>query len=275
MDSRAIQNSLAAIRRLTQFIPEVGVVMGTGLGGAVGLDRVEASIPYKEIPGFPEPRVVGHPGRLQLGELFGVRVAILAGRAHYYEGYGLPEITLPIRVLKGLGAHSLILTNAAGGLDPAYEAGDLVLIADHLNLMGGNPLRGLEDPDLGERFVELSDPYDPNLRRIALEVAQAEGVVLREGVYAGLAGPSLETRAECRALRILGADLVGMSTVPEVIVARQVGLKVLGISVVTNRAGVPAGADVIRARAEGAAPRLGRLIQGILCRLREEGELEG
>lgn len=270
MGLEAVQKSRAAIRKLTRSSPGIGVVLGTGLCEAVKLDALEVSIPYHEIPDFPLPRVSGHAGVLHCGELARVKVAILAGRTHYYEGYDLFEITLPIRVLKSLGVDLLILTNAAGGLNPIYEPGDLMLLRDHLNLIGENPLRGLE-AEWCERFVELAEAYDPGLRRLAISVARTKGLKLREGVYAALAGSSLETRAECRALRVLGADAVGMSTVPEVIVARQLGMEVLGISVITNRAGGPAvGSDGILARAKEAGVKLGSLIRGIVEQLREK-----
>jgi purine-nucleoside phosphorylase len=214
----------------------VALVLGSGLGAfADELEGAEA-IPYAEIPGFARPTVEGHAGRLVVGRVAGVGVAAMQGRFHFYEGYTLEEVTFPVRVLASLGASSLVLTNAAGGLNNSFEQGSLVCISDHLNLMGTNPLLGPNDARFGPRFPDMTEVYDREYQDAAITEAHAMGVELRRGIYAALSGPSYETPAEIRMLRLLGADAVGMSTVPEAIVARQMGLRVLGISCITNMA---------------------------------------
>ncbi|MFL6282280.1 MAG: purine-nucleoside phosphorylase [Pyrinomonadaceae bacterium] len=214
----------------------VALVLGSGLGAfADELEGAEA-IPYAEIPGFARPTVEGHAGRLVVGRVGGVMVAAMQGRFHFYEGYRLEEVTFPVRVLALLGASSLVLTNAAGGLNNSFEQGSLVLISDHLNLMGTNPLLGPNDARFGPRFPDMTDVYDREYQDAAIAESHVMGLELRRGIYAALSGPSYETPAEIRMLRLLGADAVGMSTVPEAIVARQMGLRVLGISCITNMA---------------------------------------
>jgi purine-nucleoside phosphorylase len=214
----------------------VALVLGSGLGAfADELEGAEA-IPYAEIPGFARPTVEGHAGRLVVGKVGGVMVAAMQGRFHFYEGYKLEEVTFPIRVLALLGASSLVLTNAAGGLNNSFEQGSLVLISDHLNLMGTNPLLGPNDTRFGPRFPDMTDVYDREYQDAAIAESHEMGLELRRGIYAALSGPSYETPAEIRMLRLLGADAVGMSTVPEAIVARQMGVRVLGISCITNMA---------------------------------------
>jgi purine-nucleoside phosphorylase len=214
----------------------IALVLGSGLGAfADQLEEAEA-IPYSEIPGFARSTVEGHAGRLVVGGVGGVTVAAMQGRFHFYEGYTLEEVTFPIRTLALLGAKSLVLTNAAGGLNNSFEQGSLVLISDHLNLMGANPLLGRNDPRFGPRFPDMTDVYDREYQDAAIVEAHAIGLELRRGIYAALSGPSYETPAEIRMLRLLGADAVGMSTVPEAIVARQMSLRVLGISCITNMA---------------------------------------
>ena len=214
----------------------VALVLGSGLGAfADELEDAEA-IAYDEIPGFARPTVEGHAGRLVVGGVGGVTVAAMQGRFHFYEGYALEEVTFPVRVLALAGARSLVLTNAAGGLNNSYEQGSLILISDHLNLMGTNPLLGRNDPRFGPRFPDMTEVYDREYQEAAAAEARAMGLELRRGVYAALSGPSYETPAEIRMLRLLGADAVGMSTVPEAIVARQMGLRVLGLSCITNMA---------------------------------------
>jgi len=214
----------------------VGLVLGSGLGAFA--DEVEESvaIPYEEIPGFARSTVEGHAGRLVLGKVAGASVIVLQGRFHFYEGYALEEVTFPIRVLGLLGIKSLVLTNAAGGLNNSFKQGALMMISDHLNLMGTNPLRGANDARFGTRFPDLSDVYDREFQEAAMAEAHAMELELKRGIYAALTGPSYETPAEIRMLRALGADAVGMSTVPEAIVARHMGIKVLGISCITNMA---------------------------------------
>ncbi len=248
--------------------PHAAIILGTGLGRLAEELEVEAAIPYGEIPGFPEPTVEAHHGRLLCGTLAGKTVVAMQGRFHRYEGYSLQQVTLPVRVLHALGAPALIVSNACGGMNPAWSAGDLMLITDHINLLGDNPLLGPNDDDLGPRFPDMSAPYDGRLQELARAVARAEGVTLREGVYVAVTGPNLETRAEYRMLRRLGADVVGMSTVPEVIVAVHAGMRVLGISIITDEC-IPETlmptslADVI-AVAGRAEPKLGRLVHGVL-----------
>ncbi|MDZ4792891.1 MAG: purine-nucleoside phosphorylase [Bacteroidota bacterium] len=214
--------------------PVVGIVMGTGLGAMA--DKIEnpISIPYPAIPNFPEATVEFHKGNLLYGSVGDVKVIAMQGRFHYYEGYSMQQITFPIRVMKALGINYLFLSNAAGGLNPSYKKGDLVLLEDHINFLPDNPLRGVSDPALGQRFVDMSRPYDMRLIKLLEDTALLQNKMVKKGIYAAVMGPNLETRAEYRWLRSTGADLVGMSTVPEVIVANQAGIKCAAISVVTD-----------------------------------------
>ena len=214
----------------------VAVVLGSGLGAFADELEDAESIPFAEIPGFARPTVEGHAGRLVTGRVSGVQVAAMQGRFHFYEGYTLEEVTFPVRTLGLLGARSLVLTNAAGGLNNSYEQGALILISDHLNLMGTNPLLGKNDERFGPRFPDMTEVYDREYQEAAINEAREMGLELRRGIYAALSGPSYETPAEIRMLRLLGADAVGMSTVPEAIVARQMSMRVLGLSCITNMA---------------------------------------
>jgi purine-nucleoside phosphorylase len=214
----------------------VALVLGSGLGAFADDLEDAVAIPYEEIPGFARSTVEGHAGRLVAGRVAGVPLVVLQGRFHFYEGYALDEVTFPIRVLGLFGIKALVLTNAAGGLNNSFKQGALMLISDHLNLMGTNPLRGANDPRFGTRFPDMSDVYDREFQEAAICEAQAMKIELKRGIYAALTGPSYETPAEIRMLRALGADAVGMSTVPEAIVARHMGIKVLGISCITNMA---------------------------------------
>jgi inosine/guanosine/xanthosine phosphorylase family protein len=216
--------------------PCLGLVLGSGLGGLADSVEDATAIPYKDLPGFPVGSVAGHAGRLVLGTLEGTPVVVLQGRAHLYEGIPASDLAVPTRTVRALGAETIVLTNAAGSLNPAAGPGDLMALTDHINLMGANPLAGPNDDELGPRFVGLGDAYDVDLRAQLHAAAQAEGVELHEGVYLAVAGPSFETPAEIRAFKVLGADAVGMSTVPEVIVARHCGLKVAAVSAITNLA---------------------------------------
>ena len=231
-----IGRALASIRERTPLEPRVAAVLGSGLGAFADELRDRVEIPYGEIPGWPPSTAVGHAGRLVLGRLEGVETAVMSGRAHLYEGYSPQQAVFGVRVLARMGARSLVLTNAAGGINLDYRRGALVLISDHINMQGANPLTGPNDDSLGPRFPDMSEAYPARLREIARECAREIGVTLSEGVYAAVAGPNYETPAEIRALRVLGADLVGMSTVPEVIAANHMGLRVLAISCVTNMA---------------------------------------
>lgn len=257
--------------------PQVGIITGSGLSGLTEEVEEPFVIPNGEIPDFPPATVEGHPGRLVFGYLAGKAVAVMQGRSHFYEGYPLEQVTLPVRVIRALGADTLIVTNAAGGLNEAFKAGDLMLITDHISLvgMGGHsPLFGPNDERLGPRFVDMSGAYDKELRKIALEVGRELGLELRQGVYAMVGGPTFETPAEIRFLRFMGADAVGMSTVPEVVVARHGGMQVLGISHISNMAvGHPLEAkkeglheEVLEA-GEKALPKLLALIKGVLGRI--------
>jgi purine-nucleoside phosphorylase len=229
-----IDAAVEAVRGRSSVRPRVGITLGTGLGGLVEEMEIDCRIPYAEIPGFPHPRVTSHEGTLILGALAGCPAAVLEGRYHVYEGYSLEEITLPVRVLSALGVELAIFSNAAGGLHPQFERGDIMLIADHINLMGVNPLIGPNDDRLGPRFPDMSQPYHrettARLETLALDL----GIRTRRGVYAALTGPCLETPAEYRFLRLIGADAVGMSTVPEVIVAAHCGLRSIGLSCITD-----------------------------------------
>lgn len=230
------QQAIDAIKTKTSIQPRIGLILGSGLGMLA--DEIEQAdvIPYHEIPGFPTSTVEGHSGELVLGTLEGQPVITMKGRFHLYEGHGLDSVTFPIRVMKQLGVETILVTNAAGGINTEFGAGDLMLITDHLNLMYRNPLIGPNDNELGARFPDMSTAYDPQLRQLAKKVAQSQGIRLQEGVYAGVLGPSYETPAEIRMMRTIGADAVGMSTVPEVIVARHAGIKVVGISCISNMA---------------------------------------
>ena len=231
-----LQETVAAITALTPEVPVVGLVLGSGLGAYADTFERRTVVPFDQLPHFPRSTVTGHSGNLVLGRAEGVAVAALQGRVHFYEGYSISQVVYPVRVLGRLGVRRLVVTNAAGGIDPAFRPGDLMLVTDHLNLMGTNPLIGPNLDELGVRFPDMSEAYDPRMREVALAVAGRLGIALRQGVYAGLTGPSYETPAEIRMLRGLGASAVGMSTVPEVIAANHMGIRVLGISCITNMA---------------------------------------
>ena len=252
-------------------VPDVAIVLGTGLGGLAARIAVETTIEYGDIPGFPLSTVESHAGRLLCGTLAGKTVIAMQGRFHRYEGYSLAQVTFPIRVLRALGAPSLVVSNACGGMHPLWAPGDLMLIADHINLLGDNPLIGPNDDRLGPRFPDMSEPYDRKLRALARTVANELRLTLREGVYVAVPGPNLETRAEYRYLRAIGADVVGMSTVPEVIVAIHGGMRVLGISIITDQclpdALEPASVEKIIAVAARAEPNLTSLVCGVLERV--------
>ena len=261
-------DAVRRIRQETALASQVGVVLGSGLGRLA--DEVEDAIeiPYGEIPGWPASTAVGHEGVLVLGSVEGVRVAVMRGRAHLYEGMGAERVVFGVRVLGELGVRTLVVTNAAGAIDESLRPGELVLISDHVNLMGTSPLVGPNDDELGPRFPDMGDAYDPELRRLAREVAARLGIEVGEGVYGGWLGPQFETPAEIRFMRAVGADLAGMSTVPEVIAARHLGIRCLGISVVTNMAaGVADGRidhEAVLAVGADAEPRLTQLLRELL-----------
>ena len=266
-----IQAAADVVRARTPLVPEIGVILGTGLGGLAERISVEREVPYGQIPGFPLSTVETHAGKLLLGRLGGRPVVAMQGRFHRYEGYDLQQVTFPVRVMHALGARVLVVSNACGGMNPLWAPGELVLLSDHINLLGDNPLVGPNDERLGPRFPDMSAPYDPELRALARAVALELGIVLREGVYVAVAGPNLETRAEYRMLRALGADVVGMSTVPEVIVAGHQGMRAVGVSIITDQclpdALEPAEIGRIIATASRAEPELTRLITTLVERL--------
>ncbi len=266
-----IQNASSTIRARTRAEPRLAIILGTGLGGLAEEIETESSIPYEEIPDFPVPTVESHSGRLLIGQLSGQTVVAMQGRFHRYEGYTLQQVTFPVRVMRELGAEILIVSNACGGMNPMWNVGELMLIADHINLLGDNPLIGPNLDELGPRFPDMSAPYDRELQRIALEVAKEEKITLRRGVYVAVPGPNLETRAEYRFLRSAGADVVGMSTVPEVIVAIHGGMRVLGVSIITDMclpdALKPANVEEIIRIAGQVEPQLTQLIRKVAARL--------
>jgi purine-nucleoside phosphorylase len=265
------REAAAVIRRHLRRGPEVAIVLGSGLGALADLVEADAVVPYAEIPHFPRPGVPGHAGRLVLGTIEGRAVAVLQGRAHFYEGIPLAQVVFPVRTLRVLGARVLLVTNASGGLNPAFAPGDLLLITDHINGMGTNPLVGPNEDDFGPRFPDMAAAYDPALAAILRETAAEAGIVLREGVYLAVPGPLYETPAELRMMRGWGADAVGMSTVPEVIAARHAGMRVAGLSVIANLATgeTPAVAThgEVLAVVRRAAPQCAALVRGLVRRL--------
>ncbi len=266
-----VDEAASVIREQYARTPVAAIVLGTGLGRLAQEIDVEAAIDYGSIPGFPLSTVESHAGRLLCGTLAGKPVVAMQGRFHRYEGYSLQQVTFPVRVLRALGASTLVVSNACGGMNPLWRPGDLMLIADHINLLGDSPLIGPNDDRLGVRFPDMSAPYDEGLRAMAREIALARGIALREGVYVAVTGPNLETRAEYRMLRAIGADVVGMSTVPEVIVAVHGGMRVLGLSIITDECLPdrlePATVEQIIAVANRAEPGLAQVVRGVVERL--------
>lgn len=270
--AKQIDEATALIRSRWTGTPKVGLILGTGLGGLAEQIGHKTITPYGEIPNFPKSTSPSHSGQLVCGELCGVPIVAMEGRFHFYEGYSMQQITFPVRVMKALGADTLVVTNAAGGMNPHYELGDVMVIDDHINLMGDNPLRGINDDKLGPRFPDMCEPYSRELSLIALQAALELGIQAHKGVFVAVTGPNLETRAEYRMLRGMGADVVGMSTVPEVLVAVHAGLKVLGFSVVTDiclpDALEPVDIQKILAVAAKGGEKLARLIPKVFERLR-------
>jgi len=265
-----VQDATKLVRSRWKGAPRVGLVLGTGLGALAREIDAEALIPYPEIPFFPHSTVESHKGQLVCGRLAGQSVVAMEGRFHLYEGYSPWQVTFPIRVMKELGCQLLIVSNAAGGLNPLYDKGDLIVIEDHINLMGVNPLIGPNDDRLGPRFPDLIEPYDRALQNLALKLAREQNIVAHRGVYVAVVGPNLETRAEYRYLQGIGADLVGMSTVPEVLVAVHAGMKVLGFSIVTDMclpdALKPVCIEEIIAVANQAEAKLRTIVRGVIER---------
>jgi purine-nucleoside phosphorylase len=265
-----VQEASRTVRSHWSGAPTVGIVLGTGLGALAREIESATAIPYPEIPYFPRSTVESHKGQLVCGTLVGHSVIAMEGRFHLYEGYTPSQVTFPIRVMKELGCKLLIVSNAAGGLNPLFEKGDLIVIDDHINLMGVNPLIGPNDDRLGPRFPDLIEPYDRELQNLALRVALESNIVAHRGVYAAVTGPNLETRAEYRFLRLIGADVIGMSTIPEVLVAVHAGLKVLGFSIATDMclpdALEPVRIEEILAVANQAEAKLRTIVKGVLER---------
>jgi purine-nucleoside phosphorylase len=264
-----LQEATAAIKKAWNRVPHAGIILGTGLGPLVKEIHEEASLDYADIPHFLRSTATSHRGRLVCGELNGLPVMVMEGRFHKYEGYHLKEITFPVRVMKAMGADLLVVSNACGGLNPNYRSGDIMVIEDQINLMGDNPLFGINDDRLGPRFPDMCQPYDFGLIQRALRIARQNDIVAHQGVFVAVAGPNLETRAEYRFLRNIGADVVGMSTVPEVIVAVHCGMRTVGFSVITDMclpdALEPANVEHIIGIANAAAPRLTKLVTGVLA----------
>jgi purine-nucleoside phosphorylase len=260
--------ALAFIQSKTDFRPDFLIILGTGLGRLASQIQVEVSIPYNEIPHFPVSTVESHAGRLLFGTLSGKKVVAMQGRFHYYEGYSMQQIVFPVRVLKALSVSTLLVSNACGGMNPNFRRGDIMCITDHINLIGDNPLIGANDNELGPRFPDMSEPYTRSLIDVADTVALSKGIKMHHGVYVAVSGPNLETRAEYRFLRQIGGDVVGMSTVPEVITAIHMGMKVLGISVITDEC-FPDSLKAVEMKeileaADMAEPKMTSVIMGVL-----------
>jgi len=257
------------IQAQAQTKPQIAIILGSGLGALADDVQVDAVFPYAELPNFPVSTVVGHAGRLALGTLAGKNVVVMQGRFHYYEGYPMTQVVFPVWVMQALGAETLIVTNAAGGLNPDFDPGDVMLITDHINMMGDNPLRGPNLDDLGPRFPDMTNAYSLKLRDLTLRVAKNENINLQQGVYTAWAGPSYETKAERRLLRLIGGDAVGMSTVPEVTAANHAGMQVLGLSAITNKATGSADQEPddhtqVVAMAKVAGEKLVRLVRSVI-----------
>jgi purine-nucleoside phosphorylase len=263
-----IMEALNFIRTRTKLEPKIGIILGTGLGGLAKEIEAETIIDYGDIPHFPISTVESHHGKLIFGKLSSKDVVAMQGRFHYYEGYTMKQITFPVRVMKFLGVKYLLISNAAGGLNPLFRKGDLMIITDHINLLGDNPLIGPNDDELGPRFPDMSEPYSKELIELAEQIALEEKIRVQKGVYVAMTGPSLETRAEYRFLRLIGADAVGMSTVPENIVANHMGMKVFGISVITDEcfpdALQPLSVEEVIRVASETEPKLTRLMKRLV-----------
>ncbi len=266
-----IEETVKVIRKYTNKDYEVGIVLGTGLGGLVNEIKIEHEIHYSELPHFPLSTVESHSGKLILGTLSNKNVFVMQGRFHFYEGYTMQQITYPIRVMKKMGVKTLILSNACGGMNPQFKRGDIMIITDHINLLGDNPLIGKNEDELGPRFPDMSEAYDKNLIALAEEIALENKIKVQKGVYVAVAGPNLETKAEYRFLRAIGADVVGMSTVPENIVANHMGIKVFGLCIVTDECFPdslkPVDLKEILAAAAEAEPKMTKIIKEVVSKL--------
>jgi purine-nucleoside phosphorylase len=266
-----VQEAVKAVRKTVKGVPQVGIILGTGLGAILKQMEVQQTIDYRKVPHFSRSTVLSHAGRLVFGKFGGVKAVVMEGRFHCYEGYSMEAVTFPVRVIKALGAKFLFISNVAGGLNPQFQKGDLMLISDHINLMGANPLIGPNDERLGIRFPDMIEPYSSRLMKLARESASKNGIPLREGVYLGVMGPCLETRAEYRMMRAFGADAVGMSTVPEVITAVHAGLETLAVSAISDMclpdALKPVVIEEIIEAANSASPKLACLFRSVIERL--------
>lgn len=266
-----IKQTAEFLKDKTQFSPSVGIILGTGLGGLVNEIEIEHAIPYEEIPNFPVSTVEGHSGKLIFGKLGGKDVVALQGRFHFYEGYSMNEVVFPVRVMKFLGISSLIVSNASGGVNPTFEVGDIMIIDDHINLFPTNPLIGKNYEELGPRFPDMSEPYDHKMIKMAEKIAADNDIYLVKGTYAGLTGPTLETPAEYKYVRAIGSDTVGMSTVPEVIAARHMGIPCFGFSIITDL-GVPGKIiemthEIVQGVAAKAEPKMTLIIKELLSQI--------
>jgi purine-nucleoside phosphorylase len=271
LDMHQLNETVAFIQSRTSLQPIAGIILGSGLGGLVNDLDIELSLPYEEIPHFPVSTVKGHGGKLLFGKLNQQPVVMLSGRFHYYEGYNMQEVTYPVRVMKKLGASVLFVSNAAGGMNPDFKVGDLMIINDHINLFPEHPLRGKNDEQMGPRFPDMTEPYSHKLIRSAKKIAELQQIHVHEGVYIGLQGPTFETKAEYKYLRVIGGDTVGMSTVPEVIVAKHMGMDVFGMSVVTDlgirdEMNVITHEEVLEA-AQAAAPKMALIVKELIATL--------
>lgn len=266
-----IDETLEVIRKKTSETYEVGIILGTGLGGLVSEINIEHEIEYDDLPHFPVSTVESHHGKLIFGKINGKNVVAMQGRFHFYEGYTMQQITYPVRVMKFLGVKTLLVSNACGGMNPLYSRGDVMIMVDHINLLGDNPLIGPNENELGPRFPDMSEPYSLDLIELAEKAALENQIKVQKGVYVAVAGPNLETKAEYRFLRIIGADVVGMSTVPENIVANHMGMKVLGISIITDEcfpeALKPVDVDEIIATANEAEPKMTLIMKEVINKL--------
>jgi purine-nucleoside phosphorylase len=266
-----IKSTTAYIQQKVNVVPDIGIILGTGLGGLVKEIEISHSIPYEEIPNFPLSTVEGHSGKLIFGTLGGKKVVAMQGRFHFYEGYDMKEITFPVRVMKYLGIQSLFVSNASGGVNPDFEIGDVMIITDHVNLFPTNPLIGKNYPELGPRFPDMSEPYDKQMIEKAKDIASRHNIKVQQGVYAGLSGPCLETPAEYTYIRNIGADTVGMSTVPEVIVARHMEIPCFAISIITDMGVqgkiVKVTHEEIQRVAEKAEPLMTIIMRGLISEI--------
>lgn len=266
-----IRETADFLKSKTELRPAIGIILGTGLGGLVQEIDIEVAIPYEEIPNFPVSTVEGHSGRLIFGRINGVAVLAMQGRFHYYEGYDMQQVTFPVRVMKAFGIDKLLVSNASGGLNPEFEVGDIMVITDHINMFGDNPLIGKNFNELGPRFPDMSEPYSKELSARALELGKQFGFDLKQGVYVGTTGPTFETPAEYKMFRVLGADAVGMSTVPEIIVARHMEMTCFGISIITD-SGVPGqivevSHEEVQEVAAAAEPKMTKVIKELVTTL--------